>query len=184
MKKLKYEKSQILSDIEISVLNEIFEEIPENQLEQEINLRHIDKRDIDHSILSNLNQNYWFKIKEKIEEYFSLKTYSHYFLEYNVGSSADKHLDDLKVLDKTIITLLYQSDDLDGGETIVYDDNDSPLDLNLRIGESLSYEKTLAHSVNKLRQGKRRVLVSWLREHQNYDYLAKKLKLDNIREIN
>lgn len=108
-----------------------------------------------------------------------LKNYSHYFLKYVPYSFTRLHEDNSDLVEKTIITFLESSEDLVGGDTLVYDRHydlpqkglrKGPLNHKKDIvpvvapssnGNSLVYNHDVLHGVSQVRQGHRIVLVSW-----------------------
>ena len=111
-----------------------------------------------------------------------MKQHSHYFLKYVPYSFARVHQDNKRVVTKTIITFLETSDDLVGGDTLIYDrhydlptPNNSvvrqsgsshrhdivPVILPVKSGDSLIYNYNISHGVSQVLQGHRIVLVSW-----------------------
>lgn len=95
----------------------------------------------------------------------TLKPYDSYILEYYENSFTTIHHDiigDDFSNSITTVTLLKQSDDLQGGKIIVIDPEDrSTVILDQSIGEVISYNHRIRHGVSKVLKGTRRVLINW-----------------------
>lgn len=63
----------------------------------------------------------------------------------------------------TTVTMIDKTDDLEGGNLIVYDHKDDTIghSFNLEIGETIAFRSALDHEATKIMQGKRMVLVAW-----------------------
>ena len=82
---------------------------------------------------------------------------SSYMIEYRKGSFAAPHVDCSL---KTEVTLLYKSEDLDGGDMIVEGKH-----INMEVGDTYTYLPEQKHEVTEVKKGVRRVLISWF--HKN-----------------
>ena len=123
---------------------------------------------------------------EKELHHDGLKIFSQYYLRYTPGAFARAHCDDNNLVKKTAITLIDKSDDLEGGDIIVYEphykrnmevndttinrynlesyregDTITPVIVKQQVGETIEYAHNLKHSVSKVLKGHRTVLVSW-----------------------
>jgi predicted 2-oxoglutarate/Fe(II)-dependent dioxygenase YbiX len=114
--------------------------------------------------------------------------HSAYFVEYGPESFTRIHTDDGANIDRTIVTLIQTSDNIEGGETLVWDtykkkgrDNKGyvkrkegsrrpigreiiPVVVPLQDGESVIYDGRTTHGVAEVRKGKRLVLVNWYKK--------------------
>ena len=96
-----------------------------------------------------------------LEELSGYKIRNSYMLEYKKGSYAELHKDDQSYI--TWTTLLYASDDLEGGE-ILLDQNKKIQIKKLKVGESCYYDRTMRHGVSEVLKGVRRVLIVWMKK--------------------
>jgi hypothetical protein len=175
-----YEVLKLFNDEEIAELNRIYDECINERVKRLHNLFYLDYR----SFPTSPNCPY----KEKLSSHFNMKADRMYYLEYYEGSFTRRHSDADEQSQRTVITMIDKSDDLEGGDTIVYlphfkndefefdvnrykrdnekDDeqgsNIIPVVLNLSVGESVTYDANLLHEVALVTKGHRRVLVSWL----------------------
>jgi hypothetical protein len=175
-----YEVLKLFNDEEIVELNKLYDECENERIKRLHNLFYLDYR----SFPSTLNSTY----REKLSSHFNMNADRMYYLEYYKGSFTRRHSDVGEQSQRTVITMLDKSDDLEGGETIVYlphfknnefefdvnryirktekDDEQGssiiPVVLNLNVGESVTYDAELLHEVALVTKGRRRVLVSWL----------------------
>ena len=86
------------------------------------------------------------------------------YLIYNVGDFFLKHTDDYPVPISRVwstVTLLDRSDDLDGGDLVVYDGEEKEI-INLEVGETIVFKSYIEHEVLPVKKGYRKVLVVWL----------------------
>jgi Rps23 Pro-64 3,4-dihydroxylase Tpa1-like proline 4-hydroxylase len=95
----------------------------------------------------------------------TLIPYSSYILEYYENSFASLHKDAIgenETNSITTVTLLHQSDDLLGGQILIYNDDETSITiLNQNVGEIISYNHRTTHGISKVIKGTRRVLVNW-----------------------
>ena len=116
----------------------------------------------------------------------NVEVMSQYFLKYTPGAFARAHSDDNNKVVKTAITLIDKSDDLEGGDIIVYEphyksdmevnentinrydpnnyregDTTCPVIVKQSVGETIEYAYNVKHSVSKVLKGYRTVLVTW-----------------------
>lgn len=101
-----------------------------------------------------------------IPENLIVKEFEH--LEYGVTDHFHKHHDALPRSDSkrirrfTTITLLSKADDLEGGDLLVFDEEDNPINTNLDVGETVVFYSTTMHQVTPITKGGREVLVGWI----------------------
>lgn len=174
-----YEVKSIFSSDEIADLNHIFELSPNEKVKRYHNLFYLSMKHND-DLLNPYGQ--------RLKDIFNFTEHRCYFLEYTEGSFTRVHSDAEDQAAKTIVTLIDASDDLCGGETIIYlphyKQNDYSFDINtyivkndsdhlqgaeiipvvvkMNIGDSVIYDQRLPHEVSLVQQGRRRVLVTWL----------------------
>lgn len=93
-------------------------------------------------------------------------------LIYNIGGKFTRHRDESRNIPETrqrkwsTITLLDKSDDLIGGDLVVFDDKDDKVGrvIDLKVGDTLIFDsKTVYHEVTEVIQGQRISLVAWLK---------------------
>lgn len=93
--------------------------------------------------------------------------YEFNYLIYNEGDHFKRHRDVIKVKEKpqriySTSTLISQSADFEGGELIVYDKDDYPINTDLQVGETAFFDSMTPHQVNPVTKGMREVLVAWI----------------------
>ena len=121
---------------------------------------------------------------KKLDEYASNheQTFRHYFLNYTPEGFTKFHTDNDESVGLTIVTFLDKSADLVGGEALAmlpytktgrpsthYRKGDAvapgnrviPKVINMDVGQSLVYDKSLMHAVGQVERGNRLVLISW-----------------------
>ena len=89
------------------------------------------------------------------------------YLIYNEGDHFKRHRDRFKQNNRperlySTSTLISQSADFEGGELIIYDDNDNPINTDLQVGETAFFDSFTPHQVNPVTKGTREVLVAWI----------------------
>ena len=147
------------------------------------NLFHVYKKGLYQDKLDN-ELSFVKKLKNFVPE--GSKTYTHYLLLYTPGSWCKEHSDDPEKVGNTLVTLLYESDDLEGGDTFFKTSYTSPprqqheiktfeegtdfpevMDrvvpriARLKPGETVKYAHNVLHGVTRVERGSRMVLVSW-----------------------
>ncbi len=146
---------------------------------QDWNLFHLEKR--------TMGQSYWKKWQgiHDIDRYmwrkYQVRTHVHYFLKYVPNSFTRLHQDNKETVAKTVITFVDQSEDLLGGDTLIFDKHynqppplgsvskgkDSnrvdviPTTIKVPNFTSLVYDWNVPHGVTRVFEGHRIVLVSW-----------------------
>lgn len=110
-------------------------------------------------------------------KYFSLQ---HDFLIYGNGDFFKKHRDTAENHDPrfplrkwSAITLIDKTEDLVGGEIILYKNDKVPIRVNLDVGETCFFLSKTLHEVTPVTNGGRKALVSWLGEVPNGFDLSK-----------
>ena len=65
----------------------------------------------------------------------------------------------------TGVTIIEQSEDLLGGDTLVLEDRESGRfhKINVDIGETVWYDHDILHAVTNVERGNRKVLVTWMK---------------------
>lgn len=176
-----YDRMDIFTEEEVHKLNIIYNDSRSERVKRLHNLFYLEQRIPEH------DKTKW--IRDKLKKQFKLDCRQVYFLDYTKGSFTRRHDDNSEQSKCTIITLIEKSDDLIGGETIVYNRhwkrNDyEPFDVNrysrkgsqddangdkiiphvidLNVGESVVYDGEVEHEVAQVLSGNRKVLVSWL----------------------
>jgi predicted 2-oxoglutarate/Fe(II)-dependent dioxygenase YbiX len=90
------------------------------------------------------------------------------YLKYGIGGKFNKHQDVIRREDPKMmrrfstVTLLSKSNDLEGGELIIYDKYDNKLKTNLEVGETVVFYSSTPHKVTPITKGSREVLVGWI----------------------
>jgi len=90
------------------------------------------------------------------------------YLKYGIGGRFKTHHYVIKSeIPKQIrrfstITLLSKSDDLEGGELIIFDKYNNELKTELEIGETVVFYSSTLHKVTPITKGGREVLVGWI----------------------
>lgn len=103
------------------------------------------------------------------------------YLKYGIGDKFVRHKDVIppsNVNDKIRIfstsTIISKTDDLVGGEFIIYDDHGVGHEVTLEVGETIFFDSNKYHEVAPVTSGVREVLVAWI-----YERTDKELKLQN-----
>lgn len=89
------------------------------------------------------------------------------YLIYDKGDHFKRHKDKIIVKNKaeriySTSTLISQSEDFEGGELIVFDEDDNPINTDLQVGETAFFDSMTPHQVNPVTKGTREVLVAWI----------------------
>lgn len=179
---MEYEVTTIFTQEEIDDLNAIYEESENERVKRFHNLFYLDMRH---------NPEKLRPYGQRLVEQFGFTNHRSYFLEYKEGSFTRVHSDAEDQSAKTIVTIIKTSDDLVGGDTIIYkphykrDDYDFdvnrymvndinskedhcqgsdiiPVVIRMKEGESVLYDQRLKHEVSLVEKGTRRVLITWL----------------------
>lgn len=97
------------------------------------------------------------------------------YLKYGKGDHFTKHIDHIKTGDNSsgrifsTSTIIKMSDDLKGGDFVIWDNINAPHQISLEVGETIFFSSTTPHQINPVIQGEREVLVAWIYK-----------KLDNV----
>jgi len=166
---------RVFDSCDVIALDRLYDTCEPEYVKQLHNLFHVEFRRP-----SSSDAKYFY---DKLESHAKRKVRNFYFLEYSTGSWARKHADDSKQSGLTAITMLYRSNDLVGGDTVVYlpyedmpakHENSTnrglkvttgqeivPSMVTLSVGETAFYTTQVAHEVTLVHNGIRRVLVTW-----------------------
>ena len=125
--------------------------------------------DICNQLITLVNK--WDKTKSN-KDYIVVKFN---YLIYNKGDHFKRHKDQIpgNNIAKSVYsasTLISQSDDLQGGELIIFDDkNSSSINTNLQIGETAFFDSITPHQVNPVLNGTREVLIAWIYKKEDLE---------------
>lgn len=167
-----YKVDQIINEDDRHGLIDLYNSIPSRVAHQDYNLYKVDKR--------NLRSEQFNEAINKLVKHSKRESYSHYFVMYEKGSYTKIHSDNDEDVGLTIVTLV-DTVDLVGGDTLVYvnrpDDEKTgyqkgedhkgrvvPKIVQMDVGDSVIYDRSLLHGVTQLDKGKRLVLVSWFKK--------------------
>lgn len=109
----------------------------------------------------------WTEINTKIESIVNdgTKVNQLDFLHYDVGGRFAKHKDVNTDLEQfrtwSSSTLINKSNDLVGGELILYEGDNKKV-IDLQIGETVLFPSSMSHEVSEVTKGERTSLVGWL----------------------
>jgi predicted 2-oxoglutarate/Fe(II)-dependent dioxygenase YbiX len=90
------------------------------------------------------------------------------YLKYGISGYFKPHKDVLpkgkenRIRRFTIVTLLSKTDDLEGGDLMVFDENGNAINTMLEIGETILFYSSTIHQVTRITKGDREVLVAWI----------------------
>lgn len=117
--------------------------------------------------LSKILEDFCSKIHPRhIPQNLILKELEH--LQYGLSDHFHPHNDALpnkdskKIRRFTTVTLLSKTEDLEGGDLLVFDDNNNSINTNLEVGETVLFYSTTMHTVTPITKGGREVLVGWI----------------------
>ena len=151
--------SNILTQEELEYLKQLYSNSPKRFYPQDVNLFSVYKVGI-----GTNNSDLWYSIQQKFFKFHGRVTSTtNYFLEYQVGSYAQKHRDNPDTVEGTAVTLLDKSDDIVGGDVVVGQGNNERI-LPLSVGETMYYTAAVDHGVTKVERGSRIVLITWFRK--------------------
>lgn len=117
--------------------------------------------------LSNILENFCPRIHPKHDPK-SLKLGEIEYLKYGVWDHFRAHTDDVPNDDPrgirrfTTITLISKAEDLIGGDLLIFDKDENPINTNLEVGETVVFYSSCLHQVNPIKRGGREVLVGWI----------------------
>lgn len=90
------------------------------------------------------------------------------YLKYGISGHFKKHTDAIpqknhkRIRRFSLVTLLSKTDDLEGGDLILYDENQNTIDTKLEIRETIIFDSALFHKVTPITKGGREVLYAAL----------------------
>jgi predicted 2-oxoglutarate/Fe(II)-dependent dioxygenase YbiX len=90
------------------------------------------------------------------------------YLKYKIAGHFKPHIDVIPTENKnkirrfTSITLLSKTNDLEGGDLIVFDKDENAINTMLEVGETILFYSTTLHQVTPITKGGREVLVAWI----------------------
>ena len=171
-----YKLENIISEEHRHQLIDVYNSLPTALAHQDYNLFDVDKRAVTAEQL-NLD---CFKVINNYASDYEQK-FRHYFLNYTEESFTKFHTDNDDEVGLTIVTFIDKSNDLIGGEALAqlpytkrsrpankYRKGEAPMNqrvipkvINMDVGQSLIYDKSLMHGVGQVERGNRLVLISW-----------------------
>ena len=90
------------------------------------------------------------------------------YLKYGISGHFKPH-DDILPNEKqnrirrfTTVTLLSKTNDLEGGNLMVFDENVNAINTKLEVGETVLFYSSTTHQVTPITKGGREVLVAWI----------------------
>jgi len=117
--------------------------------------------------LNRILENYCSKLDNKhIPSTLIVKEYE--YLKYKIAGHFKPHTDVIppkiknKVRRFTAVTLLSKTDDLEGGDLMVFDENKNAINTTLEVGETVLFYSSTLHQVTPITKGGREVLVAWI----------------------
>lgn len=93
------------------------------------------------------------------------------YLMYNKGDHFKKHKDVVGSANPrvyTTVTLIKKSDDLVGGDLLIWDKNNNEHKIDLNVGETVVFKSTSFHQVTPVESGTRESLVVWINKNPAY----------------
>ena len=92
------------------------------------------------------------------------------YLKYGKGDHFTRHHDHIKIDGErdpkgrvfSTSTIIAKSDDLQGGDFIIWDQHNAEHKISLDVGETIFFTSFRDHQVRKVIQGNREVLVAWI----------------------
>jgi predicted 2-oxoglutarate/Fe(II)-dependent dioxygenase YbiX len=90
------------------------------------------------------------------------------YLKYGISDHFIKHNDVIPDLNHrrirrfSAITMLSKTDDMEGGDLLLFDKNDYKYSAELDVGETVIFYSSTQHQVTPITCGGREVLVSWV----------------------
>ena len=172
-----YKLENIITREDRHQLIDVYRSLKPELAHQDYNLFDVDKR---HPSKEHIQRDCFKKIDRYASNY--KQSFRHYFLNYTEEGFTKFHTDDDGNVGLTIVTLVDRSRDLVGGEALAmlpytkrerpsthYRKGDAhppggriiPKVINMEVGQSLVYDKSLMHGVGQVEKGSRLVLISW-----------------------
>lgn len=87
------------------------------------------------------------------------------YLQYGIGGHFVKHDDVVPMKNPrrfSTVTMLSKTDDMEGGDLLLFDKNDNIYNVSLNVGETVVFYSSILHQVTPITCGGREVLVSWV----------------------
>jgi hypothetical protein len=90
------------------------------------------------------------------------------YLKYGISGHFKPHTDTIqnenpkRIRIFTTITLLSKTQDLEGGDLILFDKNLNEVNTNIDVGETIIFSSSTLHQVTPITKGGREVLVGWI----------------------
>jgi predicted 2-oxoglutarate/Fe(II)-dependent dioxygenase YbiX len=90
------------------------------------------------------------------------------YLKYGISGHFRPHNDVLsnknpkRIRRFTTVTLLSKTDDLEGGNLMVFDKNENAINTMLEVGETILFYSSTTHQVTPIIKGGREALVAWI----------------------
>ena len=90
------------------------------------------------------------------------------YLKYGISGHFKKHTDAVQEKDArrirrfSLVTLLSKNHDLEGGDLIIYDENNNEINTKLEVGETIIFHSKTFHKVTPITKGGREVLFAAL----------------------
>ena len=171
-----YKLENIINEEQRHQLLDVYNSLKSELAHQDYNLFDVDKR---HPSKEQAQLDCFKAIDQYASDHE--QTFRHYFLNYTEDSFTKFHTDNDDAVGLTIVTFLDRSDDLIGVEALAqlpytkrsrpankYRKGEAPIDervvpkvINMEVGQSLIYDKSLMHGVGQVERGNRLVLISW-----------------------
>ena len=136
------------------------------------------KKEIRSSITKRINPSWYLDYCRLIERFCNELNSKHIpstlivkemeYLKYGISDHFIKHTDAIsdKKLNRirrfSTVTMLSKTDDLEGGDLLLFDENDDTYNANLEVGETVLFYSSTPHQVTPITCGGREVLVSWV----------------------
>jgi predicted 2-oxoglutarate/Fe(II)-dependent dioxygenase YbiX len=133
---------------------------------------------IRNSISKNLKPSEFLDLNKLLENYCQEFNSNHIpstlmvkeleYLKYGISGHFRPHDDVLpnekqnRIRRFTTVTLLSKTDDLEGGNLMVFDENKNAINTNLEVGETVLFYSSTTHQVTPITKGGREVLVAWI----------------------
>ena len=117
--------------------------------------------------LNHLLENYCQKL-DKVHIPSSLMVKELEYLKYGISGHFKPHDDILanknpkRIRRFTTVTLLSKTDDLEGGNLMIFDKNGNAINTMLEVGETILFYSSTTHQVTPIIKGDREVLVAWI----------------------
>ena len=89
------------------------------------------------------------------------------YLKYGKGDKFTRHRDQIVIEGKpkrifSTSTIVKTSDDLTGGDFLIWDHSEMSHRVALQPGETIFFDSTVDHEVTEVTKGNREVLVAWI----------------------